>query len=1784
MRVISLVFLFILSWSCSKPAEKKVTPKTGVEIIAIGSVNYGGVLLGNSKDAALKIINYDASSVDLNLDLPAPFAVISKSVSCSNNKIPPQGECIISIRFSPTDEGAFDLNLSLGNASIPLRGVGLLDGYVVIDVQDWSLGTVTAGDLRTKDITFTNLGDLTVQAPQFILPAYLKLGFNRCGNFIAARASCQIRFESRLETAQDYNVNISGTSEDAGTVEFSFSAQVEPAEPSGLITFSSSPESMSSAGAESTLVTNPIKDSYDNIVKSGTNVSVSVNNLLILLDGTSYQTDSNGKISFRVRTRTIKGSGTVSLLSSQSSGFVNFPITAGNAFGTITIPTSLNEIPANGQTQVVLSSQLIYDQYNNIIEDGTEVIFELTGDGQINSGANSKRKVTYAINGVASVTVKSGITAQVANLKVYSGPIYDQQNNIVGYSANGSVNLNFVPGPAEGIIPVFASVPAIYSNTNPPSDIVTLATKSRITIGPVKDKFQNVVKTNTQVSVVIENGFNSSGALPAKTSTLYTDTNGYASFDLIGESKRGNITIAASSALGLGNTSVWGYLKTLNQYITNTPTVSLFYKHAAASIQPLATSTWAPISKAEAIASLDNFYYGLQKESSSPKVSTVKLPYFSWQCFYPALDNLVGNFCMQSNGEFSPLLIYDSNHSVRFDVPSVNPQPELNENTTFAPDKQLQFWDYERANTDSAPQWQSLNASDGILLIDNRVALTQEQIDDDYRKRQAYSGWIDVDWTKKYVITYSAREQLGISDARAIEMGVVESESIDPAIINDPDFDLVPLLKLLQEDVYLSTAMSSESFRVVYSPPQGVRKIRLYFSTKGRGNQARIMYDNISFKRIDTQNIHDPLVTEGPSVAYMPLLDQSIMFGGSTLEELPGPSYSPAVSNRNTLLTKVLDKSSSVVVENFVPGGQEFDLGAIPSARAHAPMVSVGQDKAYLFGGFDSSSVSAFNDLFSYNSSLRRWSEVAVQPDLSLPGAVQNEALGKPTPRYQHGFSYVPELNRLYVIGGVRQDPEVESIWYNNDDVWYIDLALTPLRWKRVCDMCGGLGSAVYVNLADAIVRLQNIPNATNLSNYVLAQRTITRMNLVWHSASQKFYIHLPETNFLKTFDPITEAYDNPEPKGMINLVDGFQLVYNQEIGRTFAYKRGTIGQENSTIKYWDMNNDEKQYLKVRFNLGASAKNYMQEFAVKLYAYGQSKTTRLSGDTFVRGVNTFLYNYTTSSWDVLANHSISSGVSVPQIFKKINDNSVKNYISTQGVVEFLITPKGRPGIDGGEELMGNDLDYVNLGMDFQDNLLTVQQVVTSNRATCVLLTNGRVKCWGSNESGVLGHNLQYAAYGTEEGHLGNNLPTTQLFDPNLPANAGLSISKIFMGKNHACALFNNGKAKCWGENGFSQLGYSDFTDRGREVIVGESLAFLNTGTLDETNNTTNSQIIDMTLGDDHTCAIIRAYSLPNLPSGQREQTLQNRIKCWGRFNYGQVGIANASTALTSVNATASEKALQLKGNDTKFLTLPTEFDPILEVSKPKAVVKLSSGNNHVCASLSDKTIVCWGDNRYGQLGLNNMTQASVPTGMQFPNSNVVDINISLLELGGNHSCLVFNENASLPVTKCWGQNEAGQLGQGNIVNVGDAVGEMQSLAPISLPAGLYPIKINLGQKNTCAVLNNNRLVCWGDNTEGQLGYGFAAAQVGTTPQSMGNNLNFVDLGTSSGTQPIQVSNVVSYGNYNCVVTTTNLLKCFGENGFGQLGYEDELNRGKGEEPGDGLNEVKLDYIQLETVF
>ncbi len=158
-----------------------------------------------------------------------------------------------------------------------------------------------------------------------------------------------------------------------------------------------------------------------------------------------------------------------------------------------------------------------------------------------------------------------------------------------------------------------------------------------------------------------------------------------------------------------------------------------------------------------------------------------------------------------------------------------------------------------------------------------------------------------------------------------------------------------------------------------------------------------------------------------------------------------------------------------------------------------------------------------------------------------------------------------------------------------------------------------------------------------------------------------------------------------------------------------------------------------------------------------------------------------------------------------------------------------------------------------------------------------------------------------------------------------------TVTSVTAGGDASCALFNNGKVKCWGGNTFGQLGIGAAGARGTSPShMGAQLPFVDVGP--------GTVAVAVAEGNRISCAL--------LSSG--------KVKCWGANQSGQLGLGdNASRGL---NASQMGAAL-----------------PSPDLGAGRLVVELTVGSSHVCVRLDDGKYKCWGDNTNGKLGLGDKT-------------------------------------------------------------------------------------------------------------------------------------------------------------------------------------------------------------------
>lgn len=192
-------------------------------------------------------------------------------------------------------------------------------------------------------------------------------------------------------------------------------------------------------------------------------------------------------------------------------------------------------------------------------------------------------------------------------------------------------------------------------------------------------------------------------------------------------------------------------------------------------------------------------------------------------------------------------------------------------------------------------------------------------------------------------------------------------------------------------------------------------------------------------------------------------------------------------------------------------------------------------------------------------------------------------------------------------------------------------------------------------------------------------------------------------------------------------------------------------------------------------------------------------------------------------------------------------------------------------------------------------------------------------------------------------------------------------------------------------------------------------------------------------------------------------------------------------------------------------------------------------NGVMCAVESSGTVVCWGDNYWGQLG----TGSTQPQGSDVPVvATQLTSPVTALTATYSSVCAVTASGAS-----CWGENGAGELGHAT-GTAGDMTCGMtqcntQPLPVAGLPAGT---PLLAGGDNVACAIAGGTLACWGTNNVGQLG-------LGALDQADAGEHYAPSTAIPAGALDVSVGSLTT-----CALTKGGSVSCWGWNEKGELGH------------------------------
>jgi alpha-tubulin suppressor-like RCC1 family protein len=298
-------------------------------------------------------------------------------------------------------------------------------------------------------------------------------------------------------------------------------------------------------------------------------------------------------------------------------------------------------------------------------------------------------------------------------------------------------------------------------------------------------------------------------------------------------------------------------------------------------------------------------------------------------------------------------------------------------------------------------------------------------------------------------------------------------------------------------------------------------------------------------------------------------------------------------------------------------------------------------------------------------------------------------------------------------------------------------------------------------------------------------------------------------------------------------------------------------------------------------------------------------------------------------------------------------------------------------------------------------------------------------------------------------------------------------STMSTGTSHSCGLIKE-DAFCWGGNEVGQLGDGTTQDRG---IAGRVLGGL--------------RFSSLALAHFHACGL----------------TTTGEAHCWGYGAWGQRGDGSTTrTRTTPTPVVGGHRFTMLVAGGDYFNAAPLF---VLD-------------DAHVCGLTAAGTAMCWGSNRWGELGTG--VQSS---GSSIPQPVVGAPPLVAIEAGAFHNCGL----TAAGDAHCWGYNAQGQLGRPG------GTGSFSARA-VPVSGGVRLASLAVGDAHSCGLTTSGSAYCWGYNLWGQLGDGTTTER--STPTLVAGPAG-----------PFRA--LVAGERHTCALTLSDEAFCWGSNAIGQLG-------------------------------
>ncbi len=456
--------------------------------------------------------------------------------------------------------------------------------------------------------------------------------------------------------------------------------------------------------------------------------------------------------------------------------------------------------------------------------------------------------------------------------------------------------------------------------------------------------------------------------------------------------------------------------------------------------------------------------------------------------------------------------------------------------------------------------------------------------------------------------------------------------------------------------------------------------------------------------------------------------------------------------------------------------------------------------------------------------------------------------------------------------------------------------------------------------------------------------------------------------------------------------------------------------------------------------------------------------------------------------------------------------------------------------------LGNGTTDEVMAPERSDDQLWSDVTISAEHA-CGIKTDGTLWCWGENIRGELGTGssspsrsaspLQVGSDNDWEkviGRRGYALGTTcaqktsgeifcwgGILREETPTSIGGLWSDFSLGSGHECGVKSDGSLWCRGGNLWGERGDDEHIANTTFRPVGN-----------------DSDWKSVSAGAEHTCALKQngdTYCFGHNYFGELGigtfgvRTSPERVASTNRYSMVSMGQAHTCAATTGGSLECTGSNIAGHAGFDRTTVHEQVFTPI---SNGGGITDISGAIQHTCGVKSDGTLWCMGFNGGGQLGLGEgvfpMTVGPVRVGSQTDWEDVTT--------GPTWGCGL-RSNGTI---WCWGTNDGGQLGTGDVE---------WRYTPVQVGTDTDWRSVNTGGQGaqagaTCGIKTDGSLWCWGQDW-----IDFQTTEDTLVPEQVGTDTDWALIDIGAG--------------YRCGIKVGGTLWCWGLPGAGRVGHTNTMD-------------------------